>query len=90
METNVYIIRLVCFHNQGPELHPADITAALKKSGSSQTAVARDLSVSQAAVWAVIAGRKKSLRIARRIARQTGLAIELLWPGKYMGRWGGK
>lgn len=74
------------FTTQGPEVHPADITAELKKVGSSQTAIARDLSVSQAAVWSVINGRKKSMRIARRIARQTGLAIEQMWPGKYMGR----
>lgn len=82
--------RLVAFKTQGPEVHPADITAALKKSGSSQTAVASDLGVSQAAVWSVINGRKKSIRIAKRIARQTGLGIEQMWPGKYMGRRAGR
>lgn len=65
-------------------MHPADITAALKKAGSSQTAVARSLGVSQAAVWYVINGKKKSARIARRVARTTGIPLALLWPGRYM------
>lgn len=64
-------------------MHPADITAALKKVGSSQTQIARDLGISQAAVWFVIAGRKKSARVARRVSAQTGIAVETLWPGMY-------
>lgn len=78
--------RVSVFKTQGPEVHPADITAALKKVRSSQTAIARDLGVTQQAVWSVISGRKKSIRIAKRIARQTGLGVEEMWPGKYMGR----
>lgn len=73
-------------HVVAPEMHPADITAALKKAGSSQTQVGRDLGVTQQTVWGVIDGRKKSQRVARHIARTIGVSIHALWPGRYMAR----
>lgn len=67
-------------------MHPADITAALKKAGSSQAQIARDLDVSRAAVWFVIAGRKTSKRIAHKVSSATGFSVQKLWPGKYIER----
>lgn len=64
-------------------MHPEDIKAAIRKRGSTQAAIARTEEVSQMAVSAVITGRSKSARIARRIALVTGLSVHTLWPGKY-------
>jgi lambda repressor-like predicted transcriptional regulator len=70
-------------------MHPADITAALKKAGSSQSAVARLVvgrngkGVTPGAVHLVVQGASKSQAIASAISRITGLPVGALWPGKY-------
>lgn len=70
-------------------MHPADISAALKKVGSSQAQVARSFAedggkaLTHAAVHLVISGRGTSSRIARRISQVTRIPVARLWPGKY-------
>jgi lambda repressor-like predicted transcriptional regulator len=70
-------------------MHPADISAALRKAGSSQAQVARWFAeqghkpVTHAAVHMVVSGRGSSARIARRISEVTRLPVAVLWPGKY-------
>lgn len=66
-------------------MHPADINAALKKSGSSQSDIARSLNppVSCNAVSLIIYGRGKSRRIADAISDKTLIPISVLWPKKY-------
>lgn len=64
-------------------MHPADITAALKKAGSSQIAIARELNCAHASVWQVIDGRARSVRVAQAIAAKVGIPVERLWPGHY-------
>jgi len=70
-------------------MHPADISAALRKAGSSQAQIARWFAeqgqkpVSHAAVHMVVSGRGCSARIARRISEVTRLPVAVLWPGKY-------
>lgn len=70
-------------------MHPADISAALRKAGSSQAKVARWFAeqgqkpVTHAAVHMVVSGRGSSARIARRISEVTRLPVAVLWPGKY-------
>lgn len=65
-------------------MHPADIQAALKKRGSSQTKIAATAKVTPAHVSYVIVGRTKSRRIANLISQATGISVDRLWPGKYI------
>lgn len=64
-------------------MHPADIKAALQKSGSNQTRIADQLHISYNAVSSVIYGRMKSRRVALAVSEATGIPVEKLWPGKY-------
>lgn len=64
-------------------MHPADIKAALQKSGSNQTRIADQLHISYNAVSNVIYGRMKSRRVALAVSGATGIPVEKLWPGKY-------
>jgi lambda repressor-like predicted transcriptional regulator len=68
------------------KLHPADINAALIKSGTNQTIIAEGLGISHVSVSHVIYGRSTSLRVANAIAKATGLTIQQLWPGRYLPR----
>lgn len=69
-----------------PPMHPADINAAIIKSGNNQTIIAERLGVSHVSVSHVIYGRATSRRIAEAIAKATGLTIQQLWPGRYLPR----
>ncbi|HMN55619.1 MAG TPA: helix-turn-helix domain-containing protein [Ottowia sp.] len=70
-------------------MHPYDISAALKKAGSSQAKVARSFAehgekpVTHAAVHMVVSGRGSSARIARRISELAHVPVARLWPGRY-------
>ncbi len=64
-------------------MHPADIKAALKKSGSSMTDIATRLDVSVPAVLLVIESKSTSKKIAKAIAKKTGFGLDQLWPGVY-------
>ena len=61
-------------------MHPADISASLRKAGSSQAQIARQLRASKPAVCAIVHGRKRSARIEAAIAKATGLTPMALWP----------
>lgn len=64
-------------------MHPADITAALKKKNSSGAEVGRTLGISRQATTGVIHGLDRSQRVEREIARVTGLSLPVLWPQHY-------
>lgn len=64
-------------------MHRADIKAALQRAGFTQTSIAAAVGVKQPSVSCVIAGNTKSRRIAKAIAKATGLSLAELWPGKY-------
>lgn len=64
-------------------VHPADIKAALIKSGYTLTKVAHATQVSQPLISQVVHGRITSARVAQFIAQATGLPLEQLWPGRY-------
>lgn len=65
-------------------MHPAQIQAALKMRGITQTEVADQCDrVSPTAVYQVIQGRSRSKRIEMRIAALTGMTLAELWPQWY-------
>ena len=70
-------------------MHPADIHAALKKSGSSWSAVARSLRgknnrpLTTAAVFNVVHGFSKSDKIALRLSQVLQIPVAELFPGQY-------
>lgn len=64
-------------------MHPEDIKSTIRKTGTTASSLARTLGVSDVAVGYVIHGRRRSLRIARRICEVTGLSPDTAWPGRY-------
>ncbi|MBZ0253105.1 MAG: helix-turn-helix domain-containing protein [Candidatus Methylomirabilis sp.] len=64
-------------------MHPEDIKAGLRKSGTTPAALARTLKVDRSLVSRVIFGRSKSGRVARAIARKLGKKPSELWPQVY-------
>jgi lambda repressor-like predicted transcriptional regulator len=64
-------------------MHRADIKAELEKAGSGVAKVARQLKLRPSTVSMVVSGKGTSRRVARRIARITGIPVARLWPGKY-------
>lgn len=64
-------------------MHPADISAALKKLLVSHTSIARHFDITPTGVRNVIAGRYRSQRIEQRIAEIVGLPLNQLWPQWY-------
>lgn len=64
-------------------MHPEDIKSTIRKTGTTASSLARTLGVSDVAVGYVIHGRRRSLRIARRICEVTGLQPDTAWPGRY-------
>lgn len=64
-------------------MHPADITAALKKRGSSGAAVARRLGITRQCVHLIVSGAQRSRRVEREISRVTHLSLKTLWPQYY-------
>jgi Ner family transcriptional regulator len=67
-------------------MHPEDIKAALRKRGSSQAILARELGVAITSVHNVIHGACKSERIAKAISEVVGVDRALLWPSRYVSR----
>ena len=65
--------------------HPEDIKAALRKAGSNQTALARELDRSPTLINHIINGRETSRRVAERIAEKLEVTLDELWPGQYHG-----
>ncbi len=58
---------------------PKQIRAALAKAGCSQSAIAREMRVSNAAVYQVIEGTHTSHRIRCCIAVTLGLSVDDIW-----------
>lgn len=61
-------------------MHPEEIKAAIRMTGTTPAAVADELGVSRSMISHVIAGTAKSARIADRIAQITGVPVVTLWP----------
>lgn len=61
-------------------MHPADITATLRKAGSSQAKVARKLGITRTTVSQVVRGTGKSRRVQQAISRASGVPVTTLWP----------
>lgn len=62
---------------------PLDIHYALRKSGTSQSEIARHLDVSPSAVRRVLTGESASRRIANHIGQAIGKHPSEIWPGRY-------
>lgn len=61
-------------------MHPADITATLRKAGTSQAKIARKLNITRTTVSQVVRGTGKSRRVQQAIARAAGVPVTTLWP----------
>lgn len=66
-------------------MHPADITATLRKAGTSQAQIARKLKITPTTVSQVVRGRGTSRRVQQAIARAAGVPVTTLWPN---AKWG--
>lgn len=66
-------------------MHPADITASLRKAGTSQAKVARKLGITKTTVSQVVRGAGESRRVKQAISRATGMPISTLWPSAKRG-----
>lgn len=64
-------------------MHPEDIKATLRKTGTTASSLARGIGVTHQSVSCVIHGRFRSTRIARRICELTGIDPDTAWPGRY-------
>ena len=60
-----------------------EISYRLRRAGSSQTAIARDLGVTRGAVNNTIVQARTSRKIATAIAAKLGLDVSEIWPGRY-------
>ncbi len=63
-------------------MHPEQIKAAIRMTGTTPAVLAEELGLSRSAMSAVIASRGTSARVKARIAEVTGLAVDTLWPAK--------
>ncbi len=64
-------------------MHKADITAAIKKAGMTQAAIARKAGVHTQVVNAVVCSRGRSARLEALISQVTCLPLHQLWPRHY-------
>lgn len=69
-------------------MHPADITAALKRLGYSQADVARLVGTARSNVSAVVSGRSRSRTVEEKVSELTEIPLAELWPQWY-GQLGG-
>jgi lambda repressor-like predicted transcriptional regulator len=61
-------------------MHPEQIKAAIRMTGTTPAVLADELGVSRSTVSHVINGRGTSARVKSKIASVTGLSISTLWP----------
>lgn len=61
-------------------MKPNEIKAELVRANVTQADIARDLGVKRMTVHCVIAGRGKSARIQREVARRLGKNVEEIFP----------
>lgn len=66
-------------------MHPAEITAALRVRGSSQTKVAIEQSVDRSMISHIVYGRARTPRLRKAIARKIGKPISEIWPDPKVG-----
>lgn len=64
-------------------MHPEQIKAAIRMTGTTPAYIADGMGVSRACVSHVIHSRGISAKVAKRISQVTGIPIATLWPGKY-------
>lgn len=64
-------------------MHPADINAAIRKAGDTQTSISKRAGVTKASVNGVMSGRGRNKRIEGLISEATGLPLHELWPQHY-------
>jgi len=64
-------------------MHPEQIKAAIRMTGTTPAYIADDMGVSRTCVSHVIHSRGVSAKVAVRIAKVTGIPVATLWPGKY-------
>ncbi len=65
-------------------MHPADIQAALKKQGFTQSALAKALGVHPMSVSRVIHGKEVSDRVMRAVAKVVGEPVQYVFPEYYL------
>jgi lambda repressor-like predicted transcriptional regulator len=63
-------------------MHPEQIKAAIRMTGTTPAAIADDMSLSRSSVSSVINGYGQSRRIQAHIAKLLGLPVATLWPAK--------
>lgn len=63
-------------------MHPEQIKALIRMSGTTPAAIADALDVSAPTVSRVIHGLSVSARVMGHIAEQVGKPVEVLWPSK--------
>lgn len=63
-------------------MHPEQIKAAIRMSGTTAAVLADELGVSRSAFAIVIHGRGTSARIKARIAKAIDKPVEVIWPPK--------
>lgn len=64
-------------------MHPADISAALKRVGYTQKQVGDECGVGRGVANAVIRGVGRSRRVEEKISELTGIGLAELWPHWY-------
>jgi putative transcriptional regulator len=64
-------------------MHPADVTALLRKSGFSISTLADLAGVTRTAVGNVINGRSRSAAIEQLMSNQLAVPLHVLWPQHY-------
>jgi lambda repressor-like predicted transcriptional regulator len=64
-------------------MHAHDIEAKLKKSGHTQTTVARELQVPRSTIYAVLHGKGRSRKVEERISELIKVPLAELWPQWY-------
>lgn len=64
-------------------MHPADITAALKRLGYGQADVARLIGTARSNVSSVVSGRSRSRAVEEKISELTEIPLSELWPQWY-------
>lgn len=63
-------------------MHPLDIQAEIKKTGTNQRKLAETLGVSECLISRIIYGTAKSQRVQKYIATRINKPVSDLWPEK--------
>lgn len=66
-----------------PDMDALDINYRLRRLGTSQAQIARELGISQSVVGNVVNNRITAFHVASHIAGLLGSSVETLWPERY-------